>query len=186
MRTPLSGVIGAMCLLSDRDLTVEQQEIGMCVNVRVYVRVYVRAYVRACTHNITCSALGHTQEKFTCQNSSHMRAYKHARARTRTIRIRTAHTRMHAHYMCTGLYTCIAFFNMSRSFIVVNIAQVCSNQLLSVINDVLEISKLAEDKLELDPVPFSLHEALEESVQACAPSNLIHFVCMLSFVRVYV
>ncbi len=47
----------------------------------------------------------------------------------------------------------------------VNIAQVCSDQLFNVINDVLEHSKLEESKITLEYAPMSLYQILEDSLQ---------------------
>ncbi len=52
-------------------------------------------------------------------------------------------------------------------FLAVNIAQVCSDQLFNVINDVLEHSKLEESKITLEYAPMSLYQIVEDSLQVC-------------------
>jgi signal transduction histidine kinase len=47
----------------------------------------------------------------------------------------------------------------------VHIGLVCGEQLLTVINDVLDISKMEENRMELEKAPMDLKEVVEESVQ---------------------
>jgi len=48
---------------------------------------------------------------------------------------------------------------------IVSVAQVCGDQLLVVINDILEHTKLEENKIILEDAPFSLHDIIFESIQ---------------------
>lgn len=47
----------------------------------------------------------------------------------------------------------------------VHIAKVCGEQLLVIINDILDVTKMEENKTVLLKEPFSLREAVEESVE---------------------
>ncbi len=58
-------------------------------------------------------------------------------------------------------------FAYCEFFCAVNIAQVCSDQLFNVINDILEFSKLEENKITLDSRPLSLYAVVEDSLQVC-------------------
>eukprot|EP00027_Filamoeba_sp_ATCC50430_P017795 CAMPEP_0168573304 /NCGR_PEP_ID=MMETSP0413-20121227/18452_1 /TAXON_ID=136452 /ORGANISM="Filamoeba nolandi, Strain NC-AS-23-1" /LENGTH=566 /DNA_ID=CAMNT_0008606523 /DNA_START=268 /DNA_END=1968 /DNA_ORIENTATION=+ len=46
-----------------------------------------------------------------------------------------------------------------------NTAQTCSRQLLALINDVLDLTKLEENKVELEKAPFCIQTVVEEAVQ---------------------
>lgn len=50
-----------------------------------------------------------------------------------------------------------------------NIATKCGHNLLNILNDVLDMSKIESGKLELDIEPFSPHELVSETVQIFAP-----------------
>jgi len=50
----------------------------------------------------------------------------------------------------------------------VRITQVCGQQLLSVINDVLDLSKLEENKMTIDSIPFNIRSTLEDSMEVVA------------------
>ncbi len=47
----------------------------------------------------------------------------------------------------------------------VNIAQICGEQLLVVIKDILDISEMEGNKLNLESTPFSLHSTTEDSLE---------------------
>ncbi len=47
----------------------------------------------------------------------------------------------------------------------VNDAQICGEQLLVVINDILDLSKMEENKTKLESIPFSLHSVIEDSLE---------------------
>ncbi len=53
----------------------------------------------------------------------------------------------------------------------VNDAQICGEQLLVVINDILDLSMMEENKTKLESIPFSLHSAIEESLEVINIEN---------------
>eukprot|EP01114_Cavostelium_apophysatum_P013141 TRINITY_DN3119_c0_g1_i1.p1 TRINITY_DN3119_c0_g1~~TRINITY_DN3119_c0_g1_i1.p1 ORF type:complete len:920 (+),score=244.20 TRINITY_DN3119_c0_g1_i1:120-2879(+) len=62
----------------------------------------------------------------------------------------------------------------------VNIAQICGEQLLVSINDVLDLLKMEENKMTLENTPFSLRNVLEESLEVVsfdADKKHIELIC---------
>lgn len=47
----------------------------------------------------------------------------------------------------------------------IRIAQVCSEQLLVIINDILDLTKMDENKMNLESLPFSLVSVIEDSLE---------------------
>ena len=46
----------------------------------------------------------------------------------------------------------------------VNNIKISTNDLLSIINDILDISKIEANRLQLESIPFNLHEAIEDAI----------------------
>ncbi len=51
---------------------------------------------------------------------------------------------------------------------ILRVASLCGEQLLVLINDVLDRAKLEEGKVELEMVPFALHELLADALDITA------------------
>ena len=50
----------------------------------------------------------------------------------------------------------------------VNTVRISGESLLSIINDILDFSKIEAGKFDLDPIPFNLHDVIEEALRAVA------------------
>jgi signal transduction histidine kinase len=51
---------------------------------------------------------------------------------------------------------------------VLRIATLCGEQLLVLINDILDRAKMEENKLDLEVIPFDLHDLLADSLEMMA------------------
>eukprot|EP01114_Cavostelium_apophysatum_P020422 TRINITY_DN6839_c0_g1_i1.p1 TRINITY_DN6839_c0_g1~~TRINITY_DN6839_c0_g1_i1.p1 ORF type:complete len:693 (-),score=231.02 TRINITY_DN6839_c0_g1_i1:46-1938(-) len=65
-----------------------------------------------------------------------------------------------------GMLSLLSDTNLSpQSREMVKTAHICGEQLMTVINDILDLSKMEENKVDLERLPFSLRNAIEDSLE---------------------
>ncbi len=140
--------------------------------------ISLAAYHKEMQHNIdqATSNLRNTLEQMELQNSELDLAKKHAQE---AVRIKSEFLANMSHELRTPLNGVIGFTRQTLKTPLtptqkdyLQAIQRSANNLLTIINDVLDFSKLEAEKLMLEQIPFSLRETLDEIVVLLA--NIAH------------